>query len=91
MKDLVSAEKEVDKAAWKRSESKNHAMRLLTVEFFKYLHALLGSNVLYALENEKLLQWSAVEQFYFTASVLQPVIASSKDGTARPLQNRRTS
>lgn len=37
----VSGEYVADRAAWKRSETADHAMRLLTLEFFKHLHGLL--------------------------------------------------
>lgn len=48
----VSREQKIDKAAWERSENADHAMRQLTLEFFKDLHDLLGNNTFYALEND---------------------------------------
>lgn len=38
---LLTSEKEVDKTLWEISESENHAMRLLTLEFLQHLHSLL--------------------------------------------------
>lgn len=43
MEGPVSGEEEVEKTAWKRSETTGHAMHLLTMEFFKHPHGLLGT------------------------------------------------
>lgn len=65
---LVTSEEEIDKAAWKRSESAHHVMCLLTLRFFKDLHGFLGKNPLYASENDKIFEWSAVEQFFVSSA-----------------------
>lgn len=64
----VSSEAKYDKAVWERPGHADHAMHLLPLEFFQYLHGLLGSNMWYALENNKRLEWSAVEQFFHGSS-----------------------
>lgn len=46
----VSGEEKANKAAWKRSKAADHAICLLTLEFFKHLHSLLENNTLYALQ-----------------------------------------
>lgn len=51
----VMKEADVNSAASQRSVAEDHALRLLILPFFCYLHALLGSNTLYTLEDDKLL------------------------------------
>lgn len=47
---LLKTKEEVKKAAWKHFVAVNDAIRLLTLQFFCQLHALLGKNSLYALK-----------------------------------------
>lgn len=57
----------------------------MRLEFLKHLHGLLGNSTLHALENDKLLEWSAVEQFYFTAPALLDLSVTLRDGTGHPV------
>lgn len=82
----VDTEEEVDKAVWERSGAVNQAMRLLTVEFFKSLHGLLGNNALYALDDERLFECTTMQQFCFTASALSLGLAGLGDEIANPLR-----
>lgn len=89
MKGPVSAREEFDKAAWKRSESADHAMGLLTMELFKHLPGLLGTNTLYVLEYDKLFEWNTVQQSCFTAPALPLMLATSGNESAHPLRDDR--
>lgn len=42
----VNGEEQVDKAAWERSGTTDHALGLLTLDRFKPLHGLLASDML---------------------------------------------
>lgn len=52
----VNRQEEVNKAVWKRSGVLDRAMRLLTLQLFSNLHALLGRNSLYTLDEDKLVE-----------------------------------
>lgn len=77
MEGPVNDEEEVDKAAWKRSETVDHAMGLLTLHFFNHLHVLLENSMLYAVKHDSLAECSAVQQFCFTAPALTLSFATS--------------
>lgn len=87
--DSVSGKKQDSAAAWKLSEIADQAMRLLRLKFFKHTSGLLVKNKLYAPENEKLFEWSAVEGFFFKSPALALVSATLRDESARPLQATR--
>lgn len=61
VENAVNGEDRVDKAAWKRSETAHHAMRLLKLDFFKHLHGFLEKNILYVREDDKLFECSTVQ------------------------------
>lgn len=63
VKGVVGGGEKTDKAVWEISEVGDHAKRLLTLKLFKKLHCILRNNVMYALKDEDLVQWSAVEEF----------------------------
>lgn len=73
---LVATEERVDRAARERSEADDHAMRLLTSQFFSYLHALLVNSSLYSLDHDRLLEWNTVEMLQCTAPAFIFVFAS---------------
>lgn len=91
MEGLIRSRGEIFDAAWERSESVHYAMLLLTLELFMHIHGLFGNSSLYMLKQDSLLKWSAVQQFYFTASEPPLVFESSADETAHPLQMERPS
>lgn len=78
---------EVEKAAWGRSAPVDHATRLLKLEFFSNLHSFLQSNVLYALGNDKLSEWSTVQQTRFSAPALSLMLAAPGDELLIPCQS----
>lgn len=53
---LVTAKAEVDRAAWEHSGAVDYASVLLILQFFSHLCALLGSNGLYALDDDRFLE-----------------------------------
>lgn len=61
-------------------------MRLLTLEFCKHLHGFLGNSTLDAVEDEKIFEWSAVQQLCFSAPALALVFATFGDETVLSLQ-----
>lgn len=62
VEDSVSSEGEAYKAGWDHSGTADHAIRRLTLELSKSLHDLLENIMLYALENNKLFEWSTMQQ-----------------------------
>lgn len=86
---LLNGEEEVHKAAWERSEAAAYVMRLLTSELVRYLHGLLGNSTLYAPEDLKLFEWSAMKKFSLTASALPLVFAILGDETGQTLHIER--
>lgn len=89
MHGAVSSREKTDGAVWGRTETVDSAMRLLTLKFFKHLHNFLGMKTLFSLQDEKLLELSAVEQFNWTGAKLLLVFASLEDEITRPLQIER--
>lgn len=83
----MSGQERVDKTTCERSRAEEHAMRLLILELFRHLHGLRRKNLLYALESDKVLGWSAAEKFYFADPPLPLVFATRGDDTARPLES----
>lgn len=75
VKGPVTTQKKVKNAAWERSGNADHAMRLLTFQFFSYGHALLGTIRLYTVDNDTLLEVEAVKQLQCTAPPLLSVFA----------------
>lgn len=61
-------------------------MSLLTMKVFEYLHCLLENNALYVIEDDRLVEWSAVQQFWFTAPALPLMFAALGDEIAHPFQ-----
>lgn len=59
---LVKAEAEEDKAEWERFLAADYAMRLLTSQLCSHLFAVLANYGLFALDDDKLLDWEAVEE-----------------------------
>lgn len=57
-------------------------MRQLTLKLFEHLQGPLGNSTVYALEDKKHFEYSAVQQFYFMASALPIVIAALEDETS---------
>lgn len=64
-------------------------MRLFTLEVVKHLHDLLRNGVFYALESEKLFEWSGVQQFRFLSLGLPRVFATYGVEADHPLQTER--
>lgn len=58
----MKTDQEVGKAAYKRSGAVDHAMRLLTMQFFSHIHTLLGKHSLYTFDDYKHLKRNAVKQ-----------------------------
>lgn len=84
----VKTEAQDNEAAQKRSVAVYHAMRLLTLELFSYLHNMLCNNSFYNLDNDKLLSWNAVKLPQSTAPALSFVFASLSDEAVQPLYKR---
>lgn len=61
VKGPVNNEEKTEKTWLVCSETADHAARLLTSEFFKHLHSLFQIKTMYALEADKLFEWSTVE------------------------------
>lgn len=57
----MTTQKEADRTAWELSGATDHAMRLFTQQFYSHLNALLGSNSLCTLDDDKLLEYKAVK------------------------------
>lgn len=66
---LIGEEK-VDKAGRERSKTADLRCVCRRSSFFEHLHGHLGNNMFYALEDEKLFEWSAEKQFFFKATAL---------------------
>lgn len=82
----MHSEKEVDKTAWMNSGTEDCAVRLLTVKFFKQLQGLPENITMYAMEDDKLFEWSAVHWFSLTAPALLLLFATFEDEVGHPLQ-----
>lgn len=52
----VETEAELEKAAWERSVTEDHEIRLLFLPFYSHLRTLLGSDRLYMLLYDKLFE-----------------------------------
>lgn len=55
------------------------AMRLLTLQIFSHLYALLGITILYALDDDKLSEWKAANQLQFAAAAFRSVLVLLSD------------
>lgn len=81
----VKTEGVVHKAAWELSAAVDYAVPLLTLLLFSHSHAPLGSSSLYTLEDENVLERSAVRPFQLAATVLRFVFLAPYDGAVQPL------
>lgn len=79
-------ENEMDRAAWERFGAVDYAMLLFTLRFLSHLHALLGTNSLYTLDGDKLLEWDAIEQLRLTTPALSLLFASLLYEFVQPLR-----
>lgn len=77
----MNEEEEVDKAPSKCSKAAEHTMRVLTLELIKHLHDFFENKSLYAVEDDKLTEWSVAVQFRLTAPVLPLVLATLEKST----------
>lgn len=53
----------------------NHAMRLLTSQFFRHLRALLSNNSLYALDDDRIVKWNALRPTQFNSPAFSFMLA----------------
>lgn len=90
MKGLMNSKEKGDRASSERLETADHAMRLPTLELFKHLHGPFENSAIFALEDVKLFEWSAVQRLWFTAPALPPVFTALKDEIPHPLPVERT-
>lgn len=63
----MTTKDETDTAAWKCFRGRDHVMRLSTLQFFHYLHALPGKNSLYTLDDDGLLDLGSSKQLQTNA------------------------
>lgn len=85
----VNRREEIKSAACEPSSAVGQAFLLHVLEFFKHLHGLLKNNTLYALKNDKLLEWGTVQNFQLAVSALSPVAATVGNRSAHPPQIER--
>lgn len=83
---LLRGEQKADETALKRSEAPHYAMRLPTLKLFKHLHGLPANNILCTPEDDKLLEYSAVQQFFLAALALPLLFTVLARETAQPSQ-----
>lgn len=57
----MTTEEVVDNGGWKRSGAVDYAMRLLTLQIFSHLQALLGSSGFYTVDDARILDWNEVK------------------------------
>lgn len=66
----------LSRAAWDRSGAVDHVLHVPTLHSFSRLQPFLGSNSMYTLRDDKLLEYNAVERLQFAASAF-PLSAPS--------------
>lgn len=85
----MKTEKKADEAAWERSDAVDHALRLLTLQFLSFLHALLAGTSLYALDDDRLSESNAVKELQFNALAFPFLFASLLDNVLQPVHIER--
>lgn len=81
----LKTKEEMNKTAEERSGAVDHAMRLLTSQWFSHPHAFHSNRSLYTFEDDMLLKWNAVEQPQLTDPAHLLVLGSLLDKVVRPL------
>lgn len=81
----MTRKEKVESAAWERSRTVDRKMRVLTMHFFVHLHGFLGSHSLFGLDDNRLLEWNAVQMLQPTAPALSFVRASLSHEVVQPL------
>lgn len=90
MRHSVKTEAKVGKAAWERSVAANHVIGLLNLYVISDLHALLGTESLYTLDDHELSEWSAVALLQFIAPALCSVCILLLSEVVHPLQMKKS-
>lgn len=68
----MKTEKKLEKPALGRFRAVDHAVLFLLLQLFSHLHALLVTNSLYNLDDDKPLKWNAVKQLQLISTVFCP-------------------
>lgn len=86
----MTTETKIDKAAWERCGAVDRVISVLKLQFSSHLHSLYGSNSLYALDDEKLLEWNEVRHLQFSFQfVVSCLLRASMKSSSRCIQGVR--